>query len=399
MEPEVDRKIFLNRRFSVFWLGSLLSNMGTWMQQLAEPWLILNLSGSSMLLGLDAFAMDAPAWALTLVGGWLADRADRRRVIFFFQGLQALCPIILIFLVVTKTVQPWMIILLSLVVGITDALSMPAFQAVVPSLVKQTQIGRAIALNSSQFNLSRVVGPALAGWIMARYGAVGCFGANAFSYLPLLLSVWLVLPKSKGPIDGEKIGFLMHLKQIGRNERRRDGLITVMATSLLCGPIVAFSPVLIRDVFHGTVAQFGMALTAFGIGGLFGALVVAAFDGKAHKMKLGSYLSIAFGFVIIAIALNRSFWLLFPLLALAGALMTMVNTSINSAIQAHAQDHLRGQIASIYMLSMRGGLSIGNLITGAAVSVAGISHWFLISGSLAVIFHLCRHLFWRRAER
>ncbi len=398
MEQEKVRKIFLNRRFGVFWFGSLLSNMGTWMQQLAEPWLILNLSGSSMLLGLDAFAMDAPAWILTLVGGWLADRSDRRRVIFFFQGLQALCPIILIVLVVTKTVHPWMIICLSLVVGITDALSMPAFQAVVPSLVEPNEIGRAMALNSSQFNLSRIVGPALAGWIMARYGAVGCFSANAFSYLPLLLSVWLVLPKTKGPIDGENIGFLKHLKAVGRNDRRRDGLITVMATSLLCGPIVAFSPVLIRDVFHGTVAQFGMALTAFGVGGLIGALVVAASDGKAHRLKLGSYFSIAFGFVIIAIALNQSFRLLFPLLAMAGALMTMVNTTINSAIQAHTKDHLRGQIASIYMLSMRGGLSLGNLITGAVVSIAGISRYFLISGCVAVAFHLCRHILWRRAE-
>lgn len=399
MQLEKEKNLLLNRRFGVFWIGSLLSNMGTWMQQLAEPWLILNLSGSSVLLGLDAFAMDAPAWVLTLIGGWLADRKDRRQVIFFFQSLQALCPIILIILVVTKTVHPWMIIFLSLIVGITDALSMPAFQAVIPTLVEPPEIGRAIALNSSQFNLSRIIGPAMAGWIMARYGAVGCFGVNALSYLPLLLLVWLVIPKGTAPVDVANIGFLKHLKQIGRSEKRRDGLITVMATNLLCGPIVAFSPVLIRDVFHGTVAQFGIALTAFGIGGLVGALSVAAFDGKAHKMKLGSYLSIVFGFVVVAIAWNRSIMVLYPLLILAGALMTMINITINSAMQTHAPDHLRGQIASMYMLSMRGGLSLGNLATGAVVSIVGISQSFLISGCLAVVFHLCRHAFWMHNEK
>lgn len=128
-------RLLLTRRFGSFWAGSLLSNLGTWMQQVAEPWLILSLSGSSFLLGLDAFAMDAPVWILTLLGGVLADRRDRRKVIFFFQAIQMLCPILLVLLILTGTIHVWIIIGLSLVVGITDALSVPAFQSIVPSIV------------------------------------------------------------------------------------------------------------------------------------------------------------------------------------------------------------------------------------------------------------------------
>ena len=156
----------------------------------------LDLSGSSFLLGLDAFAMDAPVWILTLLGGVLADRRDRRRVIFFFQAIQMLCPILLVLLILTGTIHVWIIIGLSLVVGITDALSMPAFQSIVPSIVAPKQIGTAIALNSTQFNLSRVLGPAIAGVLMARYGPGLVLWGNALSYIPLLLTVyWIQVPR------------------------------------------------------------------------------------------------------------------------------------------------------------------------------------------------------------
>lgn len=173
------------RRFGTFWFASLLSNIGTWAQQVAQPWLMLTISGSAFLVGLDAFAMDAPVWLLTLFGGVLADRRDRRWIIFGFQSVQMLCPALLVGLVLTGSVTPWAIIALSVVVGVTDALSMPSFASIVPSLVKKEQIGTAIALNSTQFNLSRVLGPALAGVLLASVGAAACFGVSAASYVPL----------------------------------------------------------------------------------------------------------------------------------------------------------------------------------------------------------------------
>lgn len=254
-----------SKRFGTFWVGSLLSNIGTWMQQVAEPWLVLSISGSPVLLGLDAFAMDAPVWVLTLLGGILADHADRRRVIFFFQSIQMFCPVVLVFLILMGWLHVWTIITLSFIVGITDALSMPAFQSVVPLIVKSDQIGSGIALNSTQFNLSRVLGPAFAGLVMASYGPVGCFATNAFSYIPFLVVILWVLPKSKKAkhFDRRSLGtepWYTEIRSIGKDPLLRGGLITILATSLLCGPLIAFTPVLIKDVFHSDVTHFGAAL-------------------------------------------------------------------------------------------------------------------------------------------
>ena len=164
--------LLATRRFGTFWFASLLSSIGTWAQQVAEPWLLLTLGASSFLIGLDSFAMNAPVWLLTLVGGALADRTDRRRVITLFQSIQMLCPDRDRRPAGRAARQPWMIIVLSVVVGVTDALSMPSFQSIVPSIVEHEQIGAGLALNSTQFNLSRVLGPSLAGVLMVSFGAM-----------------------------------------------------------------------------------------------------------------------------------------------------------------------------------------------------------------------------------
>ena len=167
------------RRFGTFFFASLLSSVGTWTQQVAEPWLLLSLSASPFLVGLDAFSLSAPTLLLTLVGGVLADRADRRRVIATFQSVQMLCPTLLVVLLLTGAVRPWMVIVLSLVVGITDALSMPSFQSILPSIVDRKQIAPGLALNATQFNSFLIRGPSLAGILMASVGAVGCFVVSA----------------------------------------------------------------------------------------------------------------------------------------------------------------------------------------------------------------------------
>ena len=194
--------LLATRRFGTFWFASLLSSIGTWAQQVAEPWLLLTLGASSFLIGLDSFAMNAPVWLLTLVGGALADRSDRRRVIALFQSIQMLCPTAIVVLLVTGLIRPWMIIVLSVVVGITDALSMPSFQSIVPSIVAREQIGRGLALNSTQFNLSRILGPSIAGVLMSSVGAMACFVVSAASYVPFIgVALW-ILPRWTPPAPG-----------------------------------------------------------------------------------------------------------------------------------------------------------------------------------------------------
>ena len=380
--------LLATRRFGTFWFASLLSSIGTWAQQVAEPWLLLTLGASSFLIGLDTFAMNAPVWLLTLVGGALADRSDRRRVIALFQSIQMLCPIAIVVLLVTGRIHPWMIIALSVVVGITDALSMPSFQSIVPSLVTRQQIGRGLALNSTQFNLSRILGPSIAGVLIAGFGAMACFVVSAASYLPFIgVALWILPRRTPEPPRADAPSGRHPFAGIGgilREPRLRGALLTVLATSVLCGPLVTFSPVLVKDAFHGDARHFSMALAAFGVGGLLGAIGLLGAAPSMDQRRLSSGFALAYGVVLVLTALNPWFWGAPPLLVLAGVSMTVSNTAANSLLQATAGPRLLGQTVSLYMLAMRGGLSFGALLTGAVVGVLGVRHALLLNGVLAV---------------
>jgi predicted MFS family arabinose efflux permease len=393
--------LLATRRFGTFWFASLLSSIGTWAQQVAEPWLLLTLGASSFLIGLDSFAMNAPVWLLTLAGGALADRSDRRRVIALFQSIQMLCPMAIVALLITGLIRPWMIIVLSVVVGITDALSMPSFQSIVPSLVTREQIGRGLALNSTQFNLSRILGPSIAGVLIAGFGAMACFVVSAASYLPFIgVALWILprwTPAPRRADAAPRSPAFAAIRDILRRRQLRAALLTVLATSLLCAPLVTFSPVLVKDVFHGDAGRFSAALASFGVGGLLGAVGLLGRAAQVDQRRLSSGFALVFGLVVVLTALNPWFWGLPPLLALAGASMTVSNTAANSLLQATASPRLLGQTVSLYMLAMRGGISIGALLTGAAVSWLGVKHALLFNGLLAVGVQAALALMWFRA--
>jgi predicted MFS family arabinose efflux permease len=347
------------RRFAIFWWASLLSNLGTWAQLVAEPWLLLSLGASPFLVGLDAFALNAPVWLLTLMGGWLADRADRRRVIVVFQSIQMLCPTAIVVLLLTGAVKPARIILLSLVVGITDALSMPSYQSIVPSIVERTRIAQGLALNSTQFNLSRILGPAIAGVLMACVGAVGCFVLSAASYIPFIgVALWILPRNATKNSNSERFRpwfALATLKEALGPRDVRGALLTVFATSVLCGPLVTFVPVLVRNAFHGGVGQLSAAIGAFGVGGLLGALALLALPARMDRRRLSPELAAAYGLVLMLVALLPWLWGLPALMALAGVAMTMSNTSANALLQSTATPRLLGQTVSLFMLATRGG--------------------------------------------
>ena len=391
------------KRFGTFWFASLLSNIGTWAQQVAQPWLLLSLGASSFLVGLDAFAMDAPVWLLTLVGGVLADRADRRRVIALFQSIQMLCPALVVVLLLTGTLRPSFIVALSLVVGITDALSMPSFQSIVPSIVEHDQISAGLALNSTQFNLSRILGPALAGVLMVGAGAVACFEVSAVSYVPFILVALWALPRrtptppsDADPFDRRRP--FAGLLEIAREPHLRGALLTVLVTSALCGPLVTFCPVLVRDAFHGDAGRFSLAIGAFGVGGLVGATGLLAVDPARDRRRLSSRFASSYAVMVMLAALTPWFWGLPALMVLAGASMSVSFISANSLLQATATPRLRGRTISMYMLAMRGGASLGSLLTGASVSLLGVRRALLINGALALLAHVFVGRQWFRSS-
>jgi predicted MFS family arabinose efflux permease len=379
-------RLLRTRRFGTFWFASLLSNIGTWAQQVAQPWLLLSLGASPFILGLDNFVMGAPVLLLTLVGGALADGSDRRRIIVVFQSIQMLCPILLVVLRLTGSVQPWIVIVLSLVVGITDALPMPSFQSIVPSIVERAQIPSAIALNSTQFNLSRILGPAIAGVLMAGVGAVGAFALSAASYVPFLLVAWWILPRTvsvlsvRAGFDHRKLR--ASVREVLREGNLRGALATVFTSSLLCAPLITFCPVLVKEVFQGDIGHFSLSMGAFGVGGLLGAVGLLAVNPDRDRRPLSSGFALAYGVVVVLVALNRWSWGLPALLVLAGFAMTASNASANALLQAAAPARIRGQTVSLFMLAMRGGLALGGLATGVMVGLLGVREALLAHAAI-----------------
>jgi MFS family permease len=391
-------RLLATRRFGTFWIASLLSNIGTWSQQVAQPWLLLSLGASPFLLGLDAFAMGAPVFALTLLGGAMADHLDRRRVIVFFQSIQMLCPVLIVGLILTGHIQAWVVIALSLVVGVTDALSMPSFQSIVPSIVERKQIPDGIALNATQFNLSRILGPSLAGILMVSVGAAGAFAVSAASYVPfILVSLW-ILP-SLAPTQAQRAftrsQVLSDIRLVLATPALRGALLTVLATSVLCGPLITFCPVLVKAVFAGQIDHFSLTMSAFGLGGLLGAIGLLAVAAGRDRRPISSWLALAFSVVVVMAALNPWPWVLPVLFVLAGLSMTGSNASANALLQSAAPVDLRGQSVSLFMLAMRGGMAIGSLLTGLMVSWLGVRHALLLNGLLAVAVHGLIRRTWR----
>ena len=377
-----------DRRFGTFWFASFLSNIGTWAQQVAQPWLLLSLGASPFLLGLDVFALGAPVWFLTLAGGILADRADRRKVIAIFQSIQMLCPTLLVVLLLTGAVSPWMVITLSLVIGITDALSMPSFQTIVSTIVKHDQIAAGLALNSTQFNLSRIIGPVIAGVLLVSVGAIGCFAVSAVSYLPFIFVALWILPRQNIRTNTHDVFDRRHpfagLLEVISMPKPRGGLMTVFASSVLCGPLITFCPVLVKSALRGNAMQFSIAIGSFGAGALVGAIVLLFIDANRDRRMIGSAFAVAFGTTLALVAINPWLWALPILMAIAGLSMSITNISINTLLQTQSTPQLRGQAVSLFMLAMRGGISLGSLLTGMSVSLLGVHQALLIDGILAV---------------
>lgn len=386
------------RRYGTYWVTSLLGSLGTWVQQVAQPWLMLSITNSSFMLGLDSFAMDAPIWLLTVLGGELADRADRRKVIFWNQALQGLTPLLLMALVLLGHVNPWIIIACSLVIGVTDALSIPSYSSIVPSIVERHQVGAAIALKSMQFNLSRIIGPAIAGVLLTSAGAAACFGISAASYVPFILAAWLVLPKYTPPKElPAQSSLLTGVKEIIAQPKLRGALLTALTTGLLCSPIITFSPVLIREAFHGGPEFFSGALAGFGVGGILGSTTLLAMENRFDRRVVSSNSGAVYGAIVLLAGLTPWLWSVPVLMAVAGVAMSFSNTQANSYLQLESGAR-RGQAASLFMLAMRGGLSLGALVTGSVATALSIRWALALNGGLAVLLHLFIGGFWRRAR-
>jgi MFS family permease len=396
-QPILSRALtaFSYRDFRVLWLGAFASTVGTWMQKVAQSWLVFELTKSSLYLGLDDFLGQLPILLFTLIGGVIADRHDRRQLLIGSQYVQMSTALVLAALVYWQRVEVWHILALSFTTGLAQAFGGPAYQSLIPSLVEKKDLPNAIALNSIQFNLARVFGPLLAGSTIAVVGAAGCFALNGLSFLVVIvallsLTVKHIPPTERNPILHELKGGLSYVR-----DEPAIVALTVLAfmTTFLGLPLLTFLPIFARDVFAGGVGRYSAMMAYSGAGAVAGALVVAWLGRFRHMGLTLLLVQVVFGILIVAFAGSRVLWVSQVLLFFCGAALIVVFSMTASLVQLIVPDRLRGRVVSIYMVAFRGGMPLGSLWGGYAASLSSAEAVLAINGalvSLVAIYFLVR---------
>ncbi|HWR52781.1 MAG TPA: MFS transporter, partial [Bryobacteraceae bacterium] len=362
-------KAFEHRDFRLMWAGACTSSIGTWMQKLAQSWLVFELSKSPFLLGLDAFLGEIPILLFSLLGGAVADRRDRRHILLVSQVVQMSCAFFLAFLIATGAVQVWHILGLSFVVGLAQAFGGPAYQALIPSLVRGEDLANAIALNSIQFNLARVIGPVLGGLALANLGAAWCFALNGVSFVAVMVTLLLLKVRyvpgytTETLVDSMKEG----LKFVRSHEAMPALIVLALVMTMLGVPLGVFLPVFAANVFHQGANTYTLLLSTLGCGSIAGALAVAGLSHRVPRGRAALLALVALGAAMAGFSLSKALPLSLVLLFLSGAFTVACFSLVSSLVQETTSDAMRGRVMSVYNVAFRGGMPIGSLITGALI--------------------------------
>jgi predicted MFS family arabinose efflux permease len=359
-------KAFQYRDFRLMWFGACTSSIGTWMQIVAQGWLIYRLSHSAFLLALDQFLAGIPIFLFSLIGGVVADRAERRKILLGSQYVQMACATILTVLVITGRIHVWHMLCLSFVSGLAQAFGGPAYSALIPSLVDREDMPNAIALNSIQFNMAITIGPALAGQALAKLGEPWCFGLNALSFLAPVISLSMIRARYLPEKTNESLlGSLKQGIKFVRKQGSMEALIVLaFCMTALSMPMRTYIPVFVKDVFHRGPETYGNLLSLMGIGSICGSLTIAAMGNIRNKGRVALTTLISLGVGIIGFSLSRSLPLSYAMLVLVGASMMTVFATVTSLVQLITTNEMRGRVMSVYNCAFRGGMPMGNLLSG-----------------------------------
>jgi MFS family permease len=380
---------FRHRNYRLFWFGQLISVTGTWMQTLAQSWLVLSLTSSALLLGLVSVFQFAPVLLFGMVAGVVADRIPKRNLLVMTQSISMVLAAILATLVATDRVQLWHVYALALGLGIVNAFDMPSRQAFVADMVGKDDLPNAIALNSSLFNAARIVGPALAGLLLATLGAAFCFGINAVSYLAVIAGLLMMrLTTPAAAVRGRGLNQL------------REGLSYVRSTPailqpvLLVGLVATFGmnfnvwiPLLAKQEFGGGAGAFGLLMASSGAGSLLGALSLA-FVVRSVQRWMVFVAAAAMGIFNLALALAGAEAVAIPLamfiLALVGFASTTMMAMANTTVQTSSPDELRGRIMSVYMTVFAGTAPFGAVFAGLVANRYGAPVSVAVGGTVTL---------------
>lgn len=366
------------------WIGACASTIGTFVQQFAQSWLVYDLTKNPFYLGLDLFLGQLPIMVFSLFGGVFADRLDRRKLLLASQYIQMTCAFLLAILFVTHTVKVWHILTLSFIVGLGQSFGGPAYSALLPTLVPTDDLSNAIAMNSIQFNLARVIGPTIGGLAYSAFGATWCFTLNGLSYLAVIASLFTIQVKFVPAKTQQRV-----LSSMGEGIRfiRESGMsalvLLAFCTTLFGFSLNGFLPVIVQNIFHRGPETYTLLLVFSGSGSICGALIIAAIEKAKGKERLTLFILISLGLVTVGFALSR--WLpLSCLLIFLGGVAIMASASLMlSLAQLSTTDAMRGRVMSVYNLAFRAGIPLGALALGRIIRIVGISA--ALSGAGAIL--------------
>ncbi len=377
-----------HRNFQLFFSGQLISLIGTWMQTVAQSWLVYRLTGSALLLGTVGFAGQIPVFLLSPVGGAVADRHSRHRIVIATQVSAMILALILSALTLAKVVQVWQIIVLAALLGVVSAFDIPARQAFIVDMVGKEDLMNAIALNSSMFNGARVIGPAVAGILVAGIGEGWCFFANGASYIAVIAGLLLMRiakrhpgERTASPVEDIVEGF----RFVNHTAPVRALLLLIGLVSLTAMPYTVLMPIFADRILHGGARGLGLLMGATGVGALVGALALAMRQGLRGLGRWVVLSCAGFGVSLILFSASRFFWLSVALLVPAGFSMMLQMAASNTLIQAMVPDRLRGRVMSVYSMMFMGMAPLGALFAGVVADRAGAPLTVAIGGAVCLV--------------
>jgi MFS family permease len=383
-----------NRNFALFFAGQGLSLCGTWMQSLAQSWLIYRLTGSPLLLGLVGFVSQVPVLGFGLLGGVLADRWPRHRLLLITQSLSLLQAMILAGLTLSGHITIGWIMGLAAVLGLINALDMPVRQSFIADLVPRADLPSAIGLNSSAFNAARIIGPSVAGFLVAAVGEGVCFLVNALSFLAVIgCLLAMEVPQKAKAAQAHAIIFLAEGLRYARSTPHvRAALALIAVLSLTAMPYTVLLPVFAGNVLHTDANGLGWLMAATGMGALAGALRIARRGTIRGLGRLIAGATLLFGVSLLALAASTALWFSIPVLLVVGYGMITGMAGCNTLLQSLVPDHLRGRVMSLYTLFFLGMAPIGSLMAGALAAHLGTPLTIAAGGIGAILGAI---LFWR----
>src|SRR5438876_2169863 len=401
-----------HRNFRLFWFGQMISLMGTWMQTIGQAWLVLQLTHSAWLLGIVGALQFLPVMLLSLFGGVLADRMPKRTVLLFTQSFAMLQAAVLWILVATGEVRLWHVLVLATLLGLTNSIDMPTRQAFVVEMVGREDLPNAIALNSSLFNLARIVGPGIGGIIIAWMGVAPLFLLNAISFIPVIIGIALI-DLSDLYAQGKRSVAIQKADTAKQStwQSLREGLAYVVHTpSILLiiavvGIVSLFGinfnvvlPLFATSVLHTGAEGFGFISSAFGLGSLLSALWLA-WSNRKPSIQYLLVSAIVFCVVTALFAISQFYALSLVLIAGVGFAMIAFSATANTTVQTVAPDHLRGRVMSVYMLVFAGSIPFGNLITGGLAHLYGAPVALLVGAGVSLVAVISAWVLRKPAEK